>query len=87
MEYFRTLCEHIQRLVYVEVVVVVVVGVTTVLKAMSNELMWKAAYFKELWRQQWDCVNGELGYRLCGVLGSIKFINDKHCAASGVAPY
>ena len=52
MEYFRTLCEHIQRLVYVEVVVVVVVGVTTVLKAMSNELMWKAAYFKELWRQQ-----------------------------------
>ena len=53
MEYSRTLCEHIQRLVYVEVVVVVVVvGVTTVLKAMSNELMWKAAYFKELWRQQ-----------------------------------
>ena len=49
--------------------------------------MWKAAYFKELWRQQWDCVNGELGYRLCGVLGSIKFINDKHRAASGVAPY
>ena len=49
--------------------------------------MWKAAYFKELWRQQWDCVNGELGYRLCGVLGSIKFINDKHRVASGVAPY
>ena len=36
MEYSRTLCEHIQRLVYVEVVVVVV-GVTTVLKAMSRE--------------------------------------------------
>ena len=51
--------------------------------------MWKAAYFKELWRQQRDCVNGELGSRLCRVLGSIKFINDKHeiSAASGVAPY
>ena len=47
MECSRTLCEHIQRLVYVEVVVVVV-GVTTV----ERELMWKAAYFKELLRQQ-----------------------------------
>ena len=37
MEYSRTLCGHIQKLVYVEVVVVVVVGVTTVLKAMSRE--------------------------------------------------
>ena len=36
MEYSRTLCGHIQKLVYVEVVVVVV-GVTTVLKAMSRE--------------------------------------------------
>ena len=30
----------------------------------ERELLRKIAHFKELWRQQWDCVIGEQGYRL-----------------------
>ena len=30
----------------------------------EREYLRKIAHFKELWREQWDCVGGELGYKL-----------------------
>ena len=58
------------RLTCVVVGVVVVVGATTVLKAIPRERVTvEDCSFQELWRQQWDCVSGELGiYRLTGKL-------------------
>ena len=55
--------KNVERLTYV-VVVVVVVRATTILKVIPRDLPRKIAHLKEIGRQQWDYVSGELGYRL-----------------------
>ena len=73
---------YIWRLAYVVVVVgvIVIVGATTVFESYTEgELLRKIARFRGLWRQHWDCISGELGYKLWW------FIND-NVSLLGVAP-
>ena len=80
----NSLWKNVERLTYV-VVVVVVVRKTTILKVIPRELPRKIAHFKEIGRQQWGCVSGELGYRLWWT--KLILLTTSIVLLLGVAPY
>ena len=62
---FRNVLEYLVGLSRVVVVVVDVRSDWLFGKLYrKRELLWKIVHFEEIWRQLWDCVNGELSHRL-----------------------